>query len=123
MVSRRAEQQAIIIRMHLVEFMVTKRRQCLTCVGATESVCLSCAEVSGNELGRRIEEHCVREMGGLRLTIPTLSGIERREKHRQIRKGFKGDNQKQLAFQFGYTVQTIYNIVAKQESLWPPEGA
>lgn len=114
MVSRRAEQQAIIIRMHLVEFMANKRKECLKCVVVDEAICLSCAEVTGNELGRRIEEHCVREMGGLRLTIPTLAGLERREKHRQIRKNFKGDNHKQLAFEFGYSVPTIYGIVGKE---------
>ena len=80
-----------------------------------KAVCQSCAEVTGNELGRQIEEHCVREMGGLRLTIPTLAGIERRERHRQIRKNFKGDNHKQLAFEFGYSVPTIYSIVARKE--------
>ncbi len=56
------------------------------------------------------------EMGGLRLTIPTLAGIERRERHRQIRKNFKGDNHKQLALQFGCSKQNIYNIVAKKEA-------
>ena len=115
MVSRRAEELAVIIRMHLVEFMATERKQCLKCGVIAEGVCLSCAEVTGNELGRRIEEHCVREMGGLRLTIPTLVGIERREKHRQVRKNFKGDNHKQLALELGYTVQTIYTILAKEE--------
>lgn len=114
MVSRRAEQQAIIIRMHLVEFMTTKRKQCLTCSGVTDSVCLSCAEVTGNELGRQIEEHCVREMGGLRLTIPTLEELERHYKHREIKRRFGGDNHKELAFEFGYSVPTIYGIVGKR---------
>ena len=115
MVSRRAEELAVIIRMHLVELLVARRKQCLECSVTDECVCLSCAVVTGNESGRRIEEHFVRRLGGARLTVPTLAELERREKHRKIKKKFKGDNHKQLAAEFGCSVQAIYSIVAKKE--------
>ena len=106
MVSRAAERMAILMRQCLVQFFANEGRP-----GPT-------AEYLGNELGRQIEEVFVRELGGLRLVIPTLKCLETREKHRLVRKQFNGANHKELACQFGYSIPAIYDILRKKE----PDG-
>lgn len=103
MVSPMAEEMAILIRLKLVQFFVNK--------GETGPA----AEYLGNELGRLIELDLVNNLGGVRFTIPTLKNLERRDKHRQIRKKFTGANVKQLAFEFGYARSTVYSILRKPE--------
>jgi len=106
MVSSTAERMAILIRQKLMQFYIMDGKP------------VHEAEYLGNERGRQIEEALVRELGGMRLVIPTLKCLERREKHRRIRNRFTGYNHKQLAVEFGYAVQSIYDILRKKE----PEG-
>ncbi len=94
---------AMLIRQRLVQFFLN------------EGKLAHMAEYLGNELGRQIEEDLVRNLAGLRLTIPTLSNLETREKHRQIRKRFNGANVPELASEFHYSRSTIYSIVLKKE--------
>lgn len=103
MVSPVAEQMAIIMRQRLVQFFLNEGRPPHE------------AEYLGNELGRKIEEDLVRNLGGLRLTIPTVKNIVTRDKHRQIRSQFNGANVPELALKFHYSRSTIYGIVLKKE--------
>lgn len=119
MLSQKAEELAVIIRSYLVRYFAESGNPCQpsgieSACKAFPDGCLKCAEARGNELGRQIEEAVVRELGGVRLTIPTLKGIETREKHRQIKKEFNGANHERLAHEFGYSRKQIYNIVAKE---------
>lgn len=103
MVSSTAERMAILIRQKLMQFYIMDGKP------------VHEAEYLANERGRQIEEALVRELGGMRLVIPTLKCLETREKHRQIKNRFNGANHKELAAEFGYSVQTIYNILQKKE--------
>lgn len=102
MVSKGAEKLEVIIRRGLIAYFMGIHKE-------------PQAEAIGNQVGDQIVETIIHNLGGVRLTIPSLRTIETRAKHKRIRKEFNGANHGQLAFQFGVSKQTIYNIIAKQE--------
>ncbi len=119
----RAEELAAVVRMHIVRYLVVNVGRCNGCAAFPSASpspidgmqCRSCAEVAGNELGRRIEEDLVMRLGGFRVSIPTLVALERREKRRLIKRQFNGANQTELALNFGVSRKTVYNITREKE--------
>jgi len=107
LVSRAAEHLALIIRKRLVQALIVEGRR------------PDAAVRLGNELGQLVEEDIVRELGGVRLVIPTLKLLERRDKRRQIKKLFHGDNCNQLALEFNVSCATVYRIAATREEQLP----
>ncbi len=53
------------------------------------------------------------ELGGLRVTVPTIKELERQERDRMIIEAFTGFNYHELAIRFKCSVRTIRRIVCK----------
>ncbi len=66
-----------------------------------------CPNASGNDVLRVMYE----ELGGMRITVPTIRELEIEARDRRVRLKFRGDNHKQLAEQFGLSVRQVRRIV------------
>ena len=53
-----------------------------------------------------------KAFSGMPIYVPKVAAVMRTVKHRYIRKEFTGDNYKELARKYGYTVRWIRMIVA-----------
>nr|MBC8362606.1 hypothetical protein [Candidatus Desulfatibia profunda] len=51
------------------------------------------------------------ELGGIRITIPTIKELELEERNRRIRNQFTGHNHNELALRWGMSVRQIRRIV------------
>lgn len=65
----------------------------------------------GMESGRAIVRVIIEELGGFRITVPTIKDLTRDEIHRRIRAKFNGANHKELAEQYGITTRHVRRIV------------
>ena len=69
----------------------------------------------GDEVGLRIEQVMISEVGGKRLTIPSAKHIYARDLRRQVLDRFNGSNHGELAMLFGINRTTVYRIVASAD--------
>lgn len=65
----------------------------------------------GDQQARAVFQVLVEEVGGMRLTVPSLRDLERSERDRRIRKEFTGFNHQELALRFGLSVSQIRRVV------------
>ena len=65
----------------------------------------------GLESGRAIMRVFIEELGGFRITVPTIKDLEREETYRRIRAKFNGANINELAEQYGITPRHTRRIV------------
>ena len=68
----------------------------------------------GEETGARIMTVLFEELGGLRVTIPTITQVAIQERNRQIRNKFTGRNHESLAASWGLSVRQVRRIVNGQ---------
>ncbi|MBI5189929.1 MAG: hypothetical protein HZA22_04585 [Nitrospirae bacterium] len=101
MVSKNAERMAMIIRGRLVEFFAARN--------------VPKAYEVGSELGREIEELLIKELGGIRLTIPCLKEANRAARDYCIFRDFTGANHEELALRHGISRKQVYNILRKRQ--------
>lgn len=65
----------------------------------------------GLESGRAIMRVMFEELGGFRITIPTLEDLDREERDRRIRIIFNGINIEELSERFGISKRQVRRIV------------
>lgn len=68
----------------------------------------------GEHVGARIMGIIFEELGGHRVTIPTIQQIYVRERNRSIRAKFDGCNHETLAASWGLSVRQVRRIVNEQ---------
>ena len=68
----------------------------------------------GEETGARIMTILFEVLGGLRVTIPTITQVEIQERNRQIRNKFTGQNYESLAASWGLSVRQVRRIIHGQ---------
>ncbi|GAB4567298.1 MAG: hypothetical protein Tsb0017_27780 [Geothermobacteraceae bacterium] len=65
----------------------------------------------GEPVATSIARALCEEIGGQRISMPSLSTLERLERNRQIRQAFNGRNYRELALQYGLDERQIRRIV------------
>jgi Mor family transcriptional regulator len=70
-------------------------------------------------LSKAIIKASYEEMGGLRISWPSLKDLDREFKYERIRILFNGSNHAELGIMFGYTVTQIRRIVNRRGSKEP----
>jgi Mor family transcriptional regulator len=65
----------------------------------------------GETSGLAILHAVYEELGGLRITIPTIRCLEKTERIRRIRNTFNGVNHQELAIRWGMSVRQVRRIV------------
>lgn len=65
----------------------------------------------GRETGPKIMRVVYEQLGGLRMTIPTIEDIERHHRNVKIRNQFTGFNHRELAERWGMSVRQIRRVV------------
>ncbi len=68
----------------------------------------------GEKAGARIMTIMFEVLGGLRVTIPTITQVETEERNRQIRNKFDGRNYEALAESWGLSVRQVRRIIHGQ---------
>ena len=68
----------------------------------------------GENAGAQIMTIIYQELGGLRVTIPTITQIAIQERNRRIRAKFTGYNHETLAASWGLSVRQVRRIVNGQ---------
>jgi len=59
----------------------------------------------------------IEEMGGARVTVPTLKDLDRVRRDDRIRKAFRGNNHGELAIRFDLTETHIRRILANDSTI------
>ena len=67
----------------------------------------------GPQLGIKIMRVLYEQLGGLRMTIPTIAEIDRHHRNQRIRTQFTGFNHCELAEIWGMSVRQIRRVVNK----------
>lgn len=67
----------------------------------------------GEPVGKSIARALCEEIGGQRISMPSLATLERLERNRQIRLAFNGRNYRELAIQYGLDERQIRRIVSE----------
>lgn len=70
-------------------------------------------ELFGEQQETVIMRTMFEQMGGMRVTIPTLEELEIHERNREIREKFNGKNYLELAENWGLTTKSIRRIVSQ----------
>ena len=73
-------------------------------------------------VGMELAVELTEKMGGTHFYVPRLASLLREMKYQTIRKEFTGENYRELARKYGYTVQWIKDIVTGQTKQ-PPRKA
>ena len=68
-------------------------------------------ESFGDQTGAAVMRIVFEELGGLRLTVPTVSQLMSEERNRKIRRQFHGDNHEELAMMWGLSVRHVRRIL------------
>ncbi len=68
----------------------------------------------GQEDGAEIMRILYEELGGLRITVPTVTQLIVEERNRKIRNRFAGNNHEELAIMWGLSVRQVRRIVNDQ---------
>lgn len=68
----------------------------------------------GHSSGEAIIRVIIEEIGGMRVTLPTLKDIYRQERNKKICNLFNGANHQELAIVFNLTVGQIRRIVDRR---------
>lgn len=75
----------------------------------TQRLTMEFGEKSSSEIMRILRE----EVGGIRLTMPTLEDLHRQQRDKKIQALFTGFNHKELATRFGLHVRHVRRIVSR----------
>ncbi len=86
----------------------TETREALE-VCARRLVMNLCPHASGNDVLRVMYE----ELGGMRITVPTIRDLEIEARDKRVRLKFRGDNHNELAERFGLSVRHVRRIVQR----------
>ncbi len=65
----------------------------------------------GPYYARAITRDFFEQLGGLRITVPTIRDLIREERDRRICAEFRGDNHSEIAIRHGMTVRQIRRIL------------
>jgi Mor family transcriptional regulator len=68
-------------------------------------------EKFGEPTGAAVMRIVVEELGGLRITVPTVTQLMVSERNEKIRRQFTGDNHGELAIMWGISVRQIRRII------------
>lgn len=68
---------------------------------------------AANEIASTVAESVRQEFGGQLLYIPKGLAFDVDERAKEIYRKFDGTNQKELAVEFGHSIQHIYRILAQ----------
>ena len=69
----------------------------------------------GIEDGAKVINIISEELGGLRVTIPTIKDLEREARDLRIHEEFRGNNHAELSIRYGTTVRNVRFILARKE--------
>jgi Mor family transcriptional regulator len=69
---------------------------------------------TGGLSGLAILRAVYEELGGLRITIPTIRCLKKTERVRRIRNAFNGVNHQELAIRWGMSIRQVRRIVNHQ---------
>ena len=67
----------------------------------------------GLDCHRKCLEMIFGILGGMRMTIPDLDELYRRERNRRIRNEFHGNNYEELAIKYRLQIRQVRNIVGR----------